>query len=424
MDWELVEIQDIAIGIYDGPHATPKESEDGPIFLGIADLKPEGGIELSNATCLSEEDFLTWTRRVTPKATDIVFSYEATLHRYAIIPEGLRCCLGRRLALIRVDDSKADYRFIYYSLLSPAWRNQIEGRTIAGATVERIPLIDFPSFKLRLPTLHVQRRIAEVLGSYDALIENYQRQIGILDASAQALYREWFVRGRCPYASHGKGTKLPVGWRMGRLREVIEFYIGGGWGNDDISSDFSAGGFVIRGTDIPKIKRGEINAEVYRFHKPSNIKSRELKAGDIVFEVAGGSKDQFLGRNALITNEILRQYGDKVIAASFCKQIRADGAVMSPFYLQQLFDHLLDTEEMAQFEVQSTGISNFQFEDFLDFQPVLLPSKDALDQFDNIVEPLYKKVGLLGLQIATLRQMRDKLLPRLMSGQIPVEAAA
>ena len=93
---------------------------------------------------------------------------------------------------------------------------------------------------------------------------------------------------------------------------------------------------------------------------------------------------------------------------------------MSPFYLQHLFDYLLKTEEMGQFEVQSTGISNFQFEDFLDFQSVLLPAKDALDRFDKIVEPMYRKIGLLGLQTSQLRQMRDKLLPRLMNGQLPL----
>lgn len=110
MDFDLVKVKDISFGIFDGPHATPKEAIEGPIFLGIGDIKPEGGVEISNATSISEEDYLVWTRRVTPQVNDIVFSYEATLHRYAIIPENLKCCLGRRLALIRVDNSKADYK--------------------------------------------------------------------------------------------------------------------------------------------------------------------------------------------------------------------------------------------------------------------------------------------------------------------------
>jgi hypothetical protein len=71
------------------------------------------------------------------------------------------------------------------------------------------------------------------------------------------------------------------------------------------------GGHVVRGTDIPDLKKGQVNLDVYRYHKPSNIKSRELQAGDIVFEVSGGSKDQALGRNVLIIQEALQQFGIK-----------------------------------------------------------------------------------------------------------------
>ncbi|QJD81540.1 restriction endonuclease subunit S [Spirosoma rhododendri] len=419
--WEMVKIKDIVKGFYDGPHATPKESDTGAVFLGIGNIKPEGGIDLSDIRYIAMEDFALWTRRVKPRKNDIVFSYEATLHRYALIPDDLLCCLGRRLALIRVDDTKADFRFIYYTLLSPFWKNQIESRLIAGATVERIPLIEFPNFQLPLPPLPIQRRIADILGRYDALIANYQQQISTLEGMAQELYREWFVRGRCPHAEPGEDGGLPVGWRVGKLREIISHYIGGGWGNDEPSADFPIGAYVIRGTEIPNLKQGQINSEVYRYHKLSSVESRQLAAGDIVFEVSGGSIDQPLGRNALITDEILKQYGDTVICASFCKQIRADGAVTSSYYLQLLFDQLLETQEMNQFEVQSTGISNFRFEDLLDYQPVLLPVKHVLDSFDKIVSPIRKKVGVLNIQLTTLRQTRDALLPRLLSGQLSVE---
>ena len=117
MYWREVDIKDIALSIFDGPHATPKEADNGPVFLGIPNLQPQGGIDLTNATFLSEQHFVVWTKRVTPKANDLVFSYEATLHRYAIIPDNLRCCLGRRLALIRIDETKANYKFVYYSFL-------------------------------------------------------------------------------------------------------------------------------------------------------------------------------------------------------------------------------------------------------------------------------------------------------------------
>ena len=101
-------IKDFCLGIYDGPHATPTESDEGPIFLGIKNITNDGRIDLTEVRHVSEEDFPKWTRRVTPLPGDVVFTYEATLHRYAVVPEGFRGCLGRRVALLRPDPELAD----------------------------------------------------------------------------------------------------------------------------------------------------------------------------------------------------------------------------------------------------------------------------------------------------------------------------
>ena len=81
------------MGIYDGPHATPPEAESGPVFLGIKNVTAGGRLDLSDIRHVSEQDFPKWTLRVTPRENDVVFSYEATLHRYALIPEGFNGCL-------------------------------------------------------------------------------------------------------------------------------------------------------------------------------------------------------------------------------------------------------------------------------------------------------------------------------------------
>lgn len=97
-NWQEVRLGDIC-EIFDGPHATPAKIDEGPIFLGVHNLS-EGRLDLSVTAHVSEEDYILWTRRVTPKADDIVFSYETALGEAAIIPIGLRSCLGRRLGLL------------------------------------------------------------------------------------------------------------------------------------------------------------------------------------------------------------------------------------------------------------------------------------------------------------------------------------
>ncbi|MBH8557911.1 restriction endonuclease subunit S [Hymenobacter sp. BT442] len=316
----------------------------------------------------------------------------------------------------------SDINYLLYLLKTDYVINHAIGSMVGASGRQRADWQYFKNIKIPLPPLHLQRQIAAVLGRYDSLLENYQVQIATLQALAHEVYREWFVRGRGLGVIVGVEKELPVGWRKGKLREVLDFYIGGGWGQDEPDDAHTVGGHVVRGTDIPNLKKGQVNLDVYRYHKASNMASRELRAGDIVFEVSGGSTDQGLGRNVLITDEALAKFGDKVMPASFCKLIRADQVKISPYYLQQLLDHLLETQEMAQFEVQSTGISNFQFEDFIDYQPVIIPAMEAMNRFDKLVGPMYKKIGILSTQMATLRATRDALLPRLLSGQLAVEA--
>jgi type I restriction enzyme S subunit len=214
---DRVPIESLYLGLYDGPHATPKPSPDGPIFLGIGNLTEDGKLDLSDIRHIAEEDFENWTKRVVPQKGDIVFTYEATLNRYAIIPEGFRGCLGRRLALIRPDAFKVNPRFLFFYFFGQDWRQTISKNTLSGATVDRIPLTNFPTFEVDLPRRPVQDGIVNVLSAYDDLIENNTRRIKILEEMVQMIYREWFVNFRFPGhervpINEAKAGKLPEGW--------------------------------------------------------------------------------------------------------------------------------------------------------------------------------------------------------------------
>ena len=113
MSWEKVCIKDISTGIYDGPHATPPMADSGAIFLGISNFV-NGQLDFSEIRYISNDDLPKWTKRVVPQENDIVFSYEATLNLYAVIPKGFRGCLGRRMGLIRPDLTKVNHKYLYY----------------------------------------------------------------------------------------------------------------------------------------------------------------------------------------------------------------------------------------------------------------------------------------------------------------------
>ena len=132
--------------IYDGPHATPPETDNGPIFLGIKNINENCELDLSDIKHLSISDYERWTKRVTPTEDDIVFSYEATLNRYALIPNGFYGCLGRRLAIARVKDRNlVNPHFLYHYFCTPEWKafintlgEMIYARVVAGKSIKNV----------------------------------------------------------------------------------------------------------------------------------------------------------------------------------------------------------------------------------------------------------------------------------------------
>ena len=418
MSWEKVRIKDVALGIYDGPHATPPEADSGAIFLGITNFV-NGQLNLSEIRYISENYYPKWTKRVTPQENDIVFSYEATLNLYAIIPKGFRCCLGRRMALIRPDETKINHKFLYYYFYSNAWRSVISENTVLGATVDRIPLVKFPDFQVELPPMDVQNRIADILSAYDDLIENNQKQIKLLEEAAQRLYKEWFVDLRFPgYENMPITDGVPQGWKKVSLGELIEYEIGGGWGEDQPTEKCDLPAYVIRGTDLYDVTHGNAKSIPYRFHAKSNLDSRKLQDGDIVFEVSGGSKNEGVARTALITESLLDFLGGDVICASFCKLIRFRDKSLAK-YMYDTFQYLRNSGETVKYDKRSaSSIVNYRWKDFLEQQFIFVPTVDILTQYNALAETMQNAIVNKAQIIEQAKQARDRLLPKLMSGEM------
>ena len=167
-EWKMRSIGDVA-DIFDGPHATPKKTDAGPWFLSISSLN-HGRLELGESAHVSEEDFQTWTRRVIPREGDVLFSYETRLGEAALMPANIRGCLGRRMALLRPRQGQADSRFLLYAYLGPGFQEIIQQRSVRGATVDRILLVELPNWPIKLPELREQQAIAAVLGVLDEKI--------------------------------------------------------------------------------------------------------------------------------------------------------------------------------------------------------------------------------------------------------------
>lgn len=173
--WTVRPIGELVEGIYDGPHATPAESADGPVFLGIKNLTGTS-LDLSDIRHISESDWTQWTRRIEPRHGDIVFSYEATLGFFALIPPGVRCCLGRRLALVRPHAENGAGMFWFHQFISAPFQKMLDKHTIHGATVNRIALKAFPSYSVLNPPEPLKSAFVDSVAPIWAAIHENQAQ--------------------------------------------------------------------------------------------------------------------------------------------------------------------------------------------------------------------------------------------------------
>jgi type I restriction enzyme, S subunit len=320
-----------------------------------------------------------------------------------------------------------DPSYLYYSF---RLRKQ-ELLSLGSAAGARTPILNksaFCNLKIRVPSLPMQRRIASILGSYDDLIEVNRRRIALLEEMARRLFNEWFVRFRFP-GGEGDATIetpdgwLPQGWERVPVGATLDHVIGGTWGAETLDESNTKECAVIRGTDFPGLRVGGFRSIPRRFVPPRTLASRALRENDIVLEVSGGSKDQPVGRSVFVTRQLLAAIGGTCTVASFCRLVRVNVERASAYQLFWHLDHMYRARTIEAYQTQSTGLRNFQFGVFSDREFLCIPPPSIRTRFDSLAAPLMEQLATLSCQIDCLQRARDRLLPRLVSGELSVAPA-
>jgi type I restriction enzyme S subunit len=376
-------------------------------------------LDLTDVRHIAEEDYSAWTKRVTPQPGDIVFTYEATLNRYAIIPEGFRGCLGRRTALIRPNPDAVNSRFLFFYFFSEDWRKTIGSNILSGATVDRIPLTRFPTFPITLPERAVQDRIAAILSAYDDLIENNTRRIKILEEMAQMSYREWFVNFRFPGHQKVKMMEselgpIPAGWEVARLENVVDEFIDyrgktpkkldGDWAESGI---FALSALNVKQGRLVNLEKAKfVNEELYQRWMKS-----ELRAGDVLM-----TSEAPLGEVYFMPETRRYCLSQRVFAIrSKCEKMQSS----------LLFFFLSSPEGQEQLKARASGTTVLGIRQAdLRRIPLIQAPVGIQRQGDSVLRPILHLIDTIQRKNHNLRTTRDLLLPKLISGEVSVEAAA
>lgn len=423
----------------DGAHASIERVSKGRLYLTAKNFTFKG-INLEDVSYISQENFEKYfnpnSKALTkPKLNDIILGIiGAGLGvPYLIEQSFMDFGISSSVALIRITNPKVNSKYLYYWMTGEYFQKYLK-QIQSGAAQGFLSLELIRSLPLNYPAKPTQKKIASILSAYDDLIENNNQRIQLLEEMAEEIYKEWFVRFRFPgyeqtkfldkdgkEVVHGTKGALPEGWRKVKFRDCLEHYIGGGWGEEFPEGKNIEPAHVLRGTDIPDFNKGNLNFEVKRFHTKSNLSSRICIENDIIFEVSGGTEDQSLGRTSFVTSNALERFDAPLICASFCKLLRVNKSVIDPKYILCLLKRMYKTKELKVYQVQSTGISNYQFEDFIDAIKVNVPGTNIQEKFADLTTPMLNEIQNLGAKSQILKETRDLLLPRLISGKLSVE---
>src|SRR5690554_6340928 len=367
-------------------------------FVQTADVKSANNKILKYNQMYSEEGLKQ--SKLWPKET-LCITIAANIADAAILD--FKACFPDNVIGFIPDAEKSNVQFVKYlfDML------QVSIKQISqGAAQDNLSLEKLRSIKFLVPSIYTQNKIANIISAYDDLIENNLQRIKLLEEMAQNTFNEM-------YSANKEFEEVNLG-------SLIGHEIGGGWGNDELTDEFNKPAYVIRGTDIDELPNGKLEKIPFRYHKKSNLASRKLQDGDIIFEISGGSSYEGVAKTLLVTEELLKQFDNAVMPASFCKLVRPAKREYSSF-LFLFLRFLRNIRGTEVFEIRSaSNIVNYNWTAFLKFQKVKKPSDDVLEKFNAIVEPIYKQIYILGNQNQYLKEARDILLPRLMTGMIDV----
>lgn len=307
--------------------------------------------------------------------------------------------LNQRVGKITViNPDETDLNYIYYYLSQDTVKIQLASKAGGAANQANISPSDVKDLCIPFPNIDVQRRIAGILSAYDNLIENNQKQIKLLEEAAQRLYKEWFVDLRFPgYENTPIVDGVPDGWAFGELCDIA--------------------------IDSGKKEKKE-HREQYQYYLPIDcLPKRSLAYID--------KNDITLAESSLVAfmpNDILfgamRPYFHKVVMArdkgltrTTCFVINSKAPAYWAYLLLLLFSK--DTVDYATKISVGTTMPYVRWKDFT-HMPTLIPPEEICDAFQAIVLPIIERTSCLAVSCERLIQARDRLLPKLMSGEIEV----
>ena len=423
--WRRATLQEVGVSLIDCDHRTPAATSDGFPYIAIPQLK-NGHIDLSGARRISQSDYAEWTKKLKPRAHDVIVVRRCNSGDSALVPSGLDCAIGQNLVVLRSDATSIAPKFLRWLLRGPDWWDQVAKFINVGAVFDSLRCRDIPNFELMIPPIDDQLKISALLDALDDRIALLRETNATLEAIAQALFKSWFVdfdpvraklQGLAPAGMDEATAALfpdsfeesalglvPKGWRAGALRDLADLNARSWSGRNHPER--------VRYLDLANVKDNEVAVvNEFAFDEAPSRARRALRNGDTIVGTVRPGNRSF----AFIDEPVPH------LTAS------TGFAVLSPKAVENTtFVYLAATQDASikkLAHVADGGAYPAVRPDVVSALACVVPSAEVLRAFNPVARPLLEKVSANQRQAQTLATLRDTLLPRLISGQLRLPEA-
>ena len=392
-EWKKLKLSECCSSIADGDHQPPPKAEAGIPFVTISNMTSTNQFDFSDTLFVPQEYYDKLDEKRKARKDDILYSVVGSFGIPVFMKEDKAFVFQRHIAILRPDNEKIVPRFLFYTMLTKDFYAKADAAAI-GAAQRTVSLTALRNMEICIPDKIQQSKIVDTLAAYDDLIENNQKQIKLLEETAQRLYKEWFVDLRFPrYEDIEIVDGVPEGWTVKSMEDIADYLNGyafkpSDWGevgkpiikikelNDGITKDTPRN----TGDDIP---------EKYR-----------VFPGDIVFSWSATLTAKIWDAE----EGLLNQHLFKVTPYDgFCRE----------YVLQSILKTL---DEFRNLTTGSTmkHIQRGKLKQVF----VKVPSPKIMDEYKKYADTIRQQILVLSHKIIILQEARDRLLPKLMSGEI------
>ncbi len=403
MEWKEVRLGDVCNIITGFPFPGKKYSKEG-IRVVRGDNVTIGNLRWDTEKDKRWNEPFDKTEYYSLQANDIVIGMDGSRvgkNKARIKEEDLPLLLAQRVACVRHNEL-AEQDYLYYNIFSKKFIDYVNS-IHTGSAIPHISQKQIEDYKILLPNLETQRRIATILSSLDRKIELNNKINADLEEMAQAIFKNWFVDFE-PFKDDkfvdSELGMIPEGWKVGRLTDVIKLMPGG-------TPKTSEPLYWDNGT-IPFFSPKDVNG-VYCFATEKHITeaglnkcSSNLYPKDTIFITCRGT----VGKVCLVACDMAMNQSNYAI-----KAIDGYSQYYVFFLVKSVVERLIKKSNGAVF----SAITSKDFD-----EEILIPSQKAVEDFTNVIDGFFRRIFTIGTENSRLSLLRDTLLPRLMSGEIEV----